>query len=203
MKRIILASTSPWRRELLARLHLPFTCEPPGTEEIRLTGESPAAMVWRLAQTKARAVAARHPDALVIGSDQCAEMDGEVLGKPGTHERAVAQLRRCSGRTVVFHTGLSLIDTGGGREWTDCVEYRVRFRPLDDARIESYLRTEKPYDCAGSFKSEGLGISLFAGMEGNDPTALIGLPLIRLVDMLEAAGLDILPNPIDADINTS
>lgn len=192
MRKIVLASTSPFRRELLSRLRLPFTCESPGTDEAHQPGESPRDMVRRLAREKAEAVAARFTNTLVIGSDQCAEIDGDVLGKPGAHERAVEQLRRASGRCVTFHTGLCLIDTATRQIRLDDVPFEVVFRALDEKRIESYLRAERPYECAGSFKSEGLGIALFDAMRGDDPTALIGLPLIRLCTMLEEAGVAIL-----------
>ncbi|MEO1750276.1 Maf family protein [Thiofaba sp. EF100] len=187
---LILASTSPYRRELLARLGLPFAAVGPHIDETRREGEPAEAMVRRLASEKARAVAAQHPSAWVIGSDQCAVLDDTVLGKPGTHERAFAQLRSASGRSVAFHTGLCLMCIEKGFERTVEVPFTVRFRHLDDAEIEHYLAKEKPYDCAGSFKSEGLGIALFEALEGNDPSALIGLPLIALCTLLREAGLD-------------
>jgi len=187
---LILASTSRYRRELLARLGLQFKAIGPHIDETRRAGESAEAMVRRLAQEKARAVATQHPSAWVIGSDQCAVLDGQVLGKPGTHERAFAQLRAASGRSVVFHTGLCLMCIEQGFEQTVEVPFTVCFRNLDDAEIEHYLTREKPYDCAGSFKSEGLGIALFEALEGSDPTALIGLPLIALCKLLREAGLN-------------
>lgn len=194
--KLVLGSTSPFRRELLERLQLDFDTAAPEIDEAPLAEESPADMVKRLARTKADAVAAQlsHP-ALVIGSDQCAVLDDRILGKPGTHENAVAQLRACSGRTVVFHTGLCLLDTRNGQSLVDDVLFEVGFRDLDDAEIETYLRREQPYNCAGSFKSEALGIALFRHLRGDDPSALIGLPLIRLLEMLRQAGLNPLAQP--------
>lgn len=186
---LILASTSAYRRELLQRLRVPFEVVAPGVDEAHRPGETPEAVARRLSLEKARAVAARRPDALVIGSDQTATLDGVgVIGKPGTHERAVQQLRAASGRTMVFHTGLCLCRPDG-EPLVDCVDTRVRFRTLRDDEIERYLWTETPYDCAGAAKSEGLGVSLLDAQEGPDPTALVGLPLIRLAAMLRAAGL--------------
>ena len=186
---LVLASTSSYRRALLQRLGLPFDVEAPGVDEAPRPGERPAAIARRLSMEKAAAVAARRPDALVIGSDQTATLDGDdVIGKPGTHERAVAQLRAASGRTMTFHTGLCLWRPGAPPE-VDCVDTRVRFRRLDDGEIERYLRAERPYDCAGSARSEGLGVVLLEAQEGPDPSALVGLPLIRLSAMLRAAGL--------------
>ncbi len=187
---LVLASTSPYRRDLLARLGLPFETDAPEVDETPLAGEAPETLVRRLSEAKARAVAARHPGAVVIGSDQVAVLDGEVIGKPGSFERAQEQLRRASGRTVDFLTGLAVLDTRDGRLQLEVVPFRVVFRPLSEARIEAYLRRDEPYDCAGSFRSERLGVALFERMEGEDPTALMGLPLIRLVRMLEAVGLD-------------
>jgi MAF protein len=192
MPRLILASTSSYRKELLQRLQLPFDTVAPWVNETRHPGEAPRDLVLRLAEAKARAVAVEHPDALIIGSDQVAVYDGDILGKPGTHERAAAQLRRASGRRVTFLTGLCLLNSATGYCQVDLARFRVYFRTLTDAQIESYLRREQPYHCAGSFKSEGLGIALFERMEGDDPTALIGLPLIRLVDMLGQAGMAVL-----------
>jgi septum formation protein len=189
---LILASSSPYRRELLGRLGVDFRCQSPDVDESMLPGESPDDMVMRLACSKAEAVARDHPGSLVIGSDQCAELDGRILGKPGDHEGAVIQLRAASGRTVAFHTGLCLLNARTGRSRVTCVPYRVRFRTLDSAMIEDYLHREQPYDCAGSFKSEGLGIALFEAMEGEDPTALMGLPLIALVGMLRAEGVPVI-----------
>ncbi|WP_018231790.1 Maf family protein [Thioalkalivibrio thiocyanodenitrificans] len=195
MRTLILASSSPYRRELLSRLGLVFECHSPDVDESVLAGESPDALVVRLARSKAQAVAHQHPDALIIGSDQCAELDGRILGKPGDHEGAVRQLRAASGREVVFHTGLCLLNARTGRAHVTSVPFRVRFRALDSAMIEDYLRRETPYDCAGSFKSEGLGIVLFEGMEGDDPTSLVGLPLIALVGMLQREGMPVLGGP--------
>ncbi len=190
--KLILASSSPFRRELLGRLGLDYECRSPEIDESRLAGEDAAAYVCRLAEAKAREIAAAEPAALVIGADQCALLDGDLLGKPGTHAHALAQLRRAQGRTVVFHTGLCLLGIDAGFERVEDVVFEVDFRTLDDARLDAYLRREQPYDCAGSFKAEGLGIALFERLRGDDPAALIGLPLIRLVAMLEAAGIDVL-----------
>jgi MAF protein len=186
---LILASTSPFRRALLERLGLPFNMVAPRVEETRRPGEPPQVMVLRLAEAKAQAVARLHPEALVIGSDQVACIDDQVLGKPGDRGRAIAQLERASGRTVVFQTGLCLLNAQTGRTQTLVEPFHVHFRPLTRAQIETYLDRETPYDCAGSFKSEGLGIALFRRLEGEDPSALIGLPLIRLVTLLESEGL--------------
>ncbi len=185
---LILASTSPYRRQLLERLGVPFATEAPGADETPCPGEPPETLVVRLAEAKARAVAPRHPDALVIGSDQVASVEGEILGKPGDRTRAERQLHRLSGRTVVFHTGLCLLDTRTQAVWRDRVPFFVTFRELSEATIQAYLDREPAFDCAGAFKSEGLGIALCQRMEGEDPTALLGLPLIRLCQMLEAAG---------------
>jgi septum formation protein len=187
----LLASTSPFRRELLARLQLPFQVVAPQADETPRQGEPPADLVARLAEFKAASVAAREAGALVIGSDQVAVLDTEILGKSGNHERAVAQLGRASGRTVSFFTGLCLLDSDSGRRQVEVALFRVRFRPLTLAQIENYLRREQPYQCAGSFKSEGLGIVLFERLEGEDPSSLIGLPLIRLIRMLEAEGIQV------------
>lgn len=186
---LILASTSPYRRELLARLGLPFETQTPAVDETPLPGEAPRELALRLARAKAQDVARRHPQALVIGSDQVADLHGQPLGKPGSHERARAQLSRMSGQTVLFHTAVSLACAARGLLQTELATVRVRFRELDAASIERYLRAEQPYDCAGSAKSEGLGITLLAAIESDDPTALIGLPLIRTAALLRAAGL--------------
>ena len=191
-RHLILGSTSTYRRELLGRLGLPFTVAAPGVDETPQPGELPRDLALRLARAKALAVAHQHPEAVVIGSDQVADLDGEALGKPGTHERAVAQLRRMRGRTVVFQTAVTVACLQTGFEQTDLAPVRVRFRALEDAEIEHYLRTEQPYDCAGSAKSEGLGIALLEAIDSDDPTALVGLPLIRTARMLRAAGLDVL-----------
>ena len=190
MPALILASTSPYRRELLARLHLPFEPHSPEVDETPASGEPPAALAQRLAIAKARAVAARFPEAVVIGSDQVAELDGQPIGKPGTHERAVQQLRAMRGRSVVFHTAVAVVRRDTGFEAEALVPVTVRFRPLDDAEIERYLRLEQPYDCAGSAKVETLGIALLDAIESTDPTALVGLPLIETCRLLRAAGLD-------------
>ena len=190
VRRLILASTSPYRRELLARLRLPFEAMAPGIDEAAQAEESPAALAQRLAAQKARAVAARAPDAVVIGSDQVAELDGQALGKPGTHDRAVAQLRTMRGRDVRFHTAVAVACRETGFEQQALVTVRVHFRPLGDDEIERYLRLEQPYDCAGSAKCETLGIALVDAIESDDPTALVGLPLIRTSALLRAAGLD-------------
>lgn len=190
--KIVLASTSPYRRELLSRLGLPFEVANPQTDETPLPGEMPEATALRLSEAKARAVAKGFPDALIIGSDQVAVMDGRVFGKPGDHARAVEQLRSLRGRTVNFYTGLCLFAAATGRVQVRGVPTLVAFRDLTDAEIENYLRREQPYNCAGAAKSEGLGIALLASMRGDDPNALVGLPLIALCDMLRAEGIDIL-----------
>ncbi len=189
---LILGSTSAYRRELLERLRFPFEVAAPDVDETPQTGERPPELARRLALAKARAVARRHPSALVIGSDQVADLGGEPLGKPGTHERAVEQLRRMRGRTVIFQTAVAVVCLETGLEQLDLAPVRARFRDLSDAEIEFYLRAETPYDCAGSAKSEGLGIALLESIESDDPTALVGLPLIRTARMLRAAGLSLL-----------
>jgi septum formation protein len=186
---LVLGSTSVYRRELLSRLRLPFAVEPPRVDETPLPGEAPAALARRLAAAKAAAVARLHPSAVVIGSDQVADLDGEPLGKPGDHANAVAQLRRMSGRTVIFQTALTVMCQESGFVAHELAPVRVRFRALADDEIEAYLRAEQPYDCAGSAKSEGLGIALLEAIDSDDPTALVGLPLIRTCRMLRAAGL--------------
>ena len=188
---LVLASTSAYRKILLERLQLPFDTDRPETDEAPLAGERPAATAERLACEKARAVAARWPDALIIGSDQVAYLDDEIFGKPGTEERAIAQLQRMRGRTVVFHTALALLNTRSGHIQVEGVPTHVRFRDLSDAEIQRYVARERPLDCAGSAKSEGLGISLLEALSGDDPTALIGLPLIALSRMLRAEGLEL------------
>jgi septum formation protein len=190
---LILGSTSVYRRELLHRLRLPFDVAAPDVDETPQPGERPPDLARRLALAKARAVAARHPQALVIGSDQVADLGGEPLGKPGTHERATEQLRRMRGRTVIFQTAVAVVCQESGFEQQDLASVRVRFRALSDTEIDNYLRAEQPYDCAGSAKSEGLGIALLDAIDSDDPTALIGLPLIRTARMLRAAGLPLLP----------
>ena len=189
---VVLGSTSPYRRELLSRLRLRFEVAAPEVDETALAGEAPSALARRLALAKARAVAARYPEAAVIGSDQVADLDGAALGKPGNHERAVEQLRRMRGRCVIFHTALAVVCAARGFEQADLAPVRVTFRNYDDDEIEAYLRAEQPYDCAGSARSEGLGIALLEAIESDDPSALVGLPLIRTARMLRAAGVKIL-----------
>ena len=189
---LVLASTSPFRRELLQRLGLPFVAVAPRVDETRRPGEPPEALVERLAESKARAVAADFPQALIIGSDQVACVAGEILGKPGNRERALAQLTRAAGQAVVFHTGLCLLNSATGRAQVVREPFRVHFRSLTPAQIAGYVDREEPFQCAGSFKSEGLGIALFERLEGEDPSALVGLPLIRLVALLAAEGVDVL-----------
>ena len=187
---LILASTSRYRRELLARLRLPFEVHSPQVDETPLPQESPAALSERLALAKARAVAAAWPQALVIGSDQVAELDGHPIGKPGSHARAVEQLQLMRGRSIVFHTAVAVVCGASGYAGLRRVPVTVRFRDLSDAEIETYLRLEQPYDCAGSAKCETLGITLLDAIESSDPTALIGLPLITTAALLREAGLD-------------
>ncbi|MDX5446335.1 MAG: Maf family nucleotide pyrophosphatase [Zoogloeaceae bacterium] len=189
--RLVLASTSAYRRMLLERLHVPFETARPEVDETALPGEPPAATANRLALEKALAVAARFDDALVIGSDQVAHIGDEVFGKPGTVERARAQLRRMSGETVIFHTALAVVNTRSGERLSDSVPTEVRFRHLSEAEIVRYVDKEMPLDCAGSAKSEGLGITLLDALSGDDPTALVGLPLIALSRMLRSQGLDL------------
>lgn len=192
ISRLVLASTSPYRRALLERLDVPFSVANPGVPEERQLGEAPDALARRLAEAKAAAVAASFPDSLIIGSDQVAVCDGEILGKPGTHANAVRQLRALSGREALFLTAVCVHNTRTGVTQTRVVPCRVAFRALDDATIETYLGREQPYDCAGSAKSEGLGIALIAKIQSEDPSALIGLPLIALVDLLREQGLNVL-----------
>lgn len=189
---LVLASTSPFRKELLGRFGVPFETASPHSNETPLPGEAPDDLVARLAEAKARAVSNQYPEALIIGSDQVAVLDGKILGKPGSHEVAVAQLRQASGNCVTFKTGLCLLNSKTDHAQTDVISYQVVFRTLAEQEIEHYLRREQPYNCAGSFKSEGLGVVLFERMEGSDPTSLIGLPLIRLVSMLAREGVSIL-----------
>lgn len=188
-RRLVLASTSPYRRELLARLLIPFEVVAPDADESAMPGEAPAATALRLAEAKARAVAPLFPGALVIGSDQVAALGTERFGKPGTRDRAIEQLRRMSGREVVFHTGLCLLDAASGRIHLRCVDTVVGFRELADAEIAAYLDKEDALNCAGSARSEGLGIALLTSLRGDDPNALVGLPLIALCEMLRAEGL--------------
>lgn len=187
---LILASTSRYRRELLERLRLPFEVVSPQVDETPRPGEAPVALATRLAAAKAAAVAALRPEAVVIGSDQVAELDGVAIGKPGTHERAVAQLTRMSGRSLVFQTAVAVVCVARGFERVELASVRVGVRPLQPAEIEHYLRLEQPYDCAGSAKSETLGIALLSAIDSDDPTALVGLPLIRTCELLREAGID-------------
>ncbi len=187
---LILGSTSRYRRELLERLRLPFEVISPDVDETAQPGEAPAALAGRLALAKARAVAALRPDAVVIGSDQVADLDGQAIGKPGTHEKAVAQLRQMRGRAVIFQTAVAVVCQRSGFSEVALAPVTVRFRNLSDAEIEHYLRAEQPYDCAGSAKSEALGIALLDAIDSDDPTALIGLPLIRTCQLLRRAGID-------------
>jgi len=199
---LVLASTSPFRRELLERLGLPFATAGPDVDESARPGEAAEQLVLRLAEAKARAVADAYPDALIIGSDQVAELGGAVLGKPGNRERAIEQLSRASGQTVVFRTGLCLLRAADGHVQRACEPFEVHFRTLTRAQIAAYVDREQPFGCAGSFKAEGLGIALFERLEGADPNALIGLPLIRLVDMLAAERVDVLTAPVHATFQT-
>ena len=189
---LILASSSPFRRELLERLKIPFEVIAPEVDESPRSGETPQKLVERLALEKARKIAAQRPGALVIGSDQVAVYDGRIVGKPHTHDKAVQQLRSASGKAVTLYTGLALVNADTQRVQCEVIPYRVVFRALNDTQIESYLRREQPYSCAGSVRSEGLGIALLEKFEGDDPNTLIGLPLIRLVRMLENEGVNII-----------
>lgn len=191
---LVLGSTSPYRSELLQRLQIPFTTAAPQVDETPLPGETPRALAERLALEKARAVARAFPHAVVIGADQVADLNDQPLGKPGSHERAVAQLRQMRGQTVIFQTALAVVCLESGFEESSLAAVRVKFRNLTDAEIENYLHAEQPYDCAGSAKSEGLGIALLESIESDDPTALVGLPLIRTCRMLQAAGVLLLGN---------
>ncbi|MCP1624492.1 Maf family protein [Pseudomonas nitroreducens] len=188
---LILASSSPYRRELLHRLRLPFESASPDIDETPLPGENAEQLVRRLAESKARALAQHYPAHLIIGSDQAAVNGRRILGKPHDLERATEQLKDASGKSVSFLTGLCLLNSQSGEARIDCVPFTVHFRDLDEARIRRYLEAEKPFDCAGSFKAEGLGVSLFRSTEGEDATSLVGLPLIRLVDMLLAEQVQI------------
>jgi septum formation protein len=188
---LLLASSSTYRRDLLQRLHLPFDWASPDIDEGRLGDEPAEALVRRLAAAKARALAATHPAHLIIGSDQAAVLGERILGKPHTFERAREQLLAASGRAVTFLTGVALLNSATGQCQIDCVPFTVTLRELDSAQVERYLQAEQPYDCAGSFKAEGLGVSLFRDTQGSDATSLIGLPLIRLVQMLEKEGISV------------
>lgn len=192
MRKLILASSSPYRRQLLDRLGLQYEAISPDIDESHLAGESPVELVQRLALGKAKAIADKHPDALIIGSDQVAVVDNQILTKPGNHEAAVQQLQKAAGKAVIFHTGLCLLDSHNNKHLCKDVIFTVYFRHLSTQQIENYLHREQPYDCAGSFKSEGLGISLFEKMQGDDPNSLIGLPMIQLIHMLEMFGIDVL-----------
>lgn len=190
--KLVLASTSPYRRELLGRLGVPFEVAAPDVDETPLAGESPDDTAQRLSVLKARAVAVRFPDALIIGSDQVALLEGRQLGKPGTHDRAVEQLRAMRGKTLEFHTALTLLNARTGAVQTANVPVRLVMRDYSDAQIEAYLNKDQPYNCCGSARSESLGIALIARYETEDPNALVGLPLIRLTEMLANEGLDVL-----------
>lgn len=191
-RKLVLGSTSPYRRQLLERLRIPFTVAAPDVVETPLVSETPQATACRLALAKARIVAAQFPSCIVIGSDQVADLHGEALGKPGDHIRAVAQLQKMRGQTVIFQTAVAVACLETGFLQLDLAQVKVKFRELSDDEIEVYLRAETPYDCAGSAKSEGLGIVLLESIDNDDPTALVGLPLIRTCRMLQAAGLKLL-----------
>ena len=188
---LILGSTSPFRRELLGRLRVAFDCDSPDVDETHHAGETPEQLVLRLAESKAKAVGERHPNALIIGSDQVACINGDILGKPGNREKAIEQLTQAAGKAVTFYTGLCLFNSATGRTQVLCEPFRVHFRALNPEQIARYVDAEQPFHCAGSFKSEGLGITLFERLEGDDPNALIGLPLIRLVQMLGEEGIEL------------
>jgi len=192
---LVLASTSPFRRELLSKLRLPFETATPDIDESPLPDEEPESLVKRLSLEKAKAVAADYPQALIIGSDQVACVDNQILGKPGSHQKAMQQLRLTSGKTITFLTGLTLYDSASGNSRTLCEPFHAHLRELTDMQIDNYLQREQPYNCAGSFKSESLGIALFRRLEGDDPNALVGLPLIRLIDLLQQFGVDVLSFP--------
>lgn len=191
-KTIVLASSSPFRRELLDKLGFAYRSKKPDVDETPFPDEAPNELVARLAESKARAVMQQFPNALIIGSDQVAVLDGEILGKPGTKSRAFEQLKKASGRCMTFLTGLSLLDSETGIAQTEVVPFDVHFRKLTDSMIDRYLEREQPFNCAGSFKSEGLGIVLFDKLDGEDPNTLIGLPLIRLTRLLEKAGVEVI-----------
>ena len=191
MQALVLGSTSPFRKALLDKLGIPFITDTPNTDETRRPGETPDRLVRRLAEDKARNVASRFPDALVIGSDQVACVGDEILGKPGNRENAIAQLSAASGKAVTFYTGLCLYNAANDQIQVAVEPFVVHFRVLGSAQIERYIDREQPFNCAGSFKSEGFGITLFAALEGRDPNALVGLPLIRLVEMLDRQGVSL------------
>lgn len=190
--KLVLASSSRYRRELLEKLKHPFSWQAPEVDETPLTGEKPDVLALRLAQLKAEALAKAHPNSLIIGSDQVASLDGKLCGKPGNKENALSQLKAASGKNVTFYTGLCLLNTNTGRHYSAVETYNAHFRTLSEAQIEYYLDQDQPFDCAGSFKSESLGISLLERLEGDDPNTLIGLPLIRLTQLLSQADFDIL-----------
>ena len=192
MQQLILGSSSPFRAELLNKLDLSFIQVSPDIDETAVAGEKPAALVERLAKNKALEIAKTHPEALIIGSDQVAVIDEDILGKPGNHQNAMAQLKRAAGREVCFLTGLAVLNAKTGHMQSVVEPFKVHFRTLTDNQIDFYLKKEQPYQCAGSFKSEGFGISLFSKLVGDDPNTLIGLPLIRLVEMLRQEGVDVL-----------
>ena len=194
-RKLILGSTSPYRRDLLARLRIPFEVAAPDVDETPLPRETPQQMACRLAMSKARTVASQFPACVVIGSDQVADFEGQPLGKPGDHAKAFSQLQQMRGQTVIFQTAVAVVCVQTKFAQMDLAQVKVKFRDLTDAQIEVYLRAEKPYDCAGSAKSEGLGIVLLESIENDDPTALVGLPLIRTCRMLEAAGISLLTTP--------
>lgn len=191
-RKLILGSTSPYRRELLERLRIPFEVAAPDVDETSQASETPKQLACRLAMAKARAVAAQFPASVVIGSDQVADLEGQALGKPGNHARATAQLHQMRGKTVIFQTAVAVVCLETGFAQMDLAQVKVKFRELSDAEIEAYLRAETPYDCAGSAKSEGLGIALLESIDNDDPTALVGLPLIRTCRMIQAAGVKVL-----------
>ncbi len=191
-RKLILGSTSIYRREMLSRLRIPFNVVSPEVDETPHPSETPQQLACRLAMAKARAVAAMHPSSVVIGSDQVADLDGEPLGKPQAHDRAVEQLRRMRGKTVIFQTAVAVVCQEAKFAQMDLAQVKVTFRDLSDTEIEAYLLAETPYDCAGSAKSEGLGIAILESIDNDDPTALVGLPLIRTCRMLRAAGLVLL-----------
>lgn len=190
--KLILASSSPYRRQLLDRLRLEYECISPEVDESPGAGESATDYVRRLAEAKAREVARKFPDAIVIGSDQCALLEGRILGKPGSHQKALQQLARAQGKTVRFHTGVCVLRQADAFCLVEEEPFEVEFRRLDERQLEHYLQVEKPYDCAGSFKAEGYGVCLFSALRGEDPSALIGLPLLKLVVMLEQAGIEVI-----------
>lgn len=195
MSQLVLASTSPFRKQLLEKLNIPFSCSAPNVDEAAQDNESAKQLVTRLAQAKAQAVATtietENDETLIIGSDQVAILNGKIIGKPHTHKRATDQLRQASGKSVTFYTGLCLFNTQTQIADTVCEPFTVHFRQLSERQIEHYLLAEQPYQCAGSFKSEGLGISLFQRLEGDDPNTLVGLPLIRLIDLLARQGISV------------